>query len=856
MPIHQKKTGVEGIVAQQIEEWAIKFQAHYDEKISVINQEHKETLAIVNHLGKYVNNLENKISNISSNLKNLRDEHGQAAFPALSNDFHSPTKNNTEDVASRLGMLEKFCGYDPEREAYAALGMGTGDLMRPEQKLSTRLEKVEGAIAKLDRNVRHVETEVNIITQEKSNNQNFNEAKGNGMFFPEKPRPKSMQGTRPHHTRDRDSTPGHHGRPSPEAAHSNGYATPHPPPHTGTFGYRSAPSQKSRNVSSGRPTSAPNASAGANRGQMMNLLEEVRNQIGEVDDKNNMQNTFLMNDVMANINAQDERTDRKLRAVETKLKQYIREVDDNAKTSVNDLEQSVFSKVKHIEAVVEHIQLQRPESFLHEGNSVDLRDSAEKRHHQQQEIDRMLNERDGEYREQQQSFHKKEIELQKELQRKEEELRHMSTMNAEAQEAYNRMKGAAARLEEENNKIKEEHAKHIAHLEQEFVQRHALVDERTELYKAETQRLRDVHHEMQQQVNAEISQRTERLEEEKARLEEKLTEEMTQHNRQVEKDRMIKDTLQSEIEMFKKSCNQAHHDKEQIAAKLKAAEAKYADLEVRLKSSPALAKSSPKEKATPSSSRKPLNVRVPTNPFDKEEDVAASEEEDDFNFETPVNKSKPLERGQSKKRVDTPIPQPRGGDFDPQAHNEKFVLSPDTGLKKQHSKDLKKQHSKELRKQQSKELKKQQSRDLQKQSSRELRKQNSTSSSTSRSASKERPVHEAAGDVDDTKLQEMVQNNLTQNDIDDIIVLEELIKEKEAELEAVSASKSKAKKKIKAWLNEFERTYDRQPNQSEKEGMSELYLNHQKLSDLRQDHEDTLEKMKATLNQTVNKVIA
>ena len=101
-----------------------------------------------------------------------------------------------------------------------------------------------------------------------------------------------------------------------------------------------------------------------------------------------------------------------------------------------------------------------------------------------------------------------------------------------------------------------------------------------------------------------------------------------------------------------------------------------------------------------------------------------------------------------------------------------------------------------------------------------------------------------------------MQNKLSQNDIDDIIVLEELIKEKEAEIEEVSAAKSRAKKKIKVWMADFERANNRQPNQNEKEGVAELYLNHQKLSDLRQDHIDTLEKMKATLNQKVTKVVS
>ena len=85
--------------------------------------------------------------------------------------------------------------------------------------------------------------------------------------------------------------------------------------------------------------------------------------------------------------------------------------------------------------------------------------------------------------------------------------------------------------------------------------------------------------------------------------------------------------------------------------------------------------------------------------------------------------------------------------------------------------------------------------------------------------------------VDDEKLQEMVQNKLTQNDIDDIIVLEELIKDREADLEQATAAKSRAKKKIKNWMGDFQKTNRRAPNQHEKEGVSDLYLNHQVVSE-------------------------
>jgi hypothetical protein len=315
-------------------------------------------------------------------------------------------------------------------------------------------------------------------------------------------------------------------------------------------------------------------------------------------------------------------------------------------------------------------------------------------------------------------------------------------------------------------------------------------------------------------VNLEILQRTEKLESEKDRLEKKLTEEMSLHNRQTEKDRMIQDSLQSEIEMFKKSCNQAHQDKEQILLKLKAAEAKYADLETRLKTSTPSAKvASPRTKADVSPSKRPPNVQVPSF---NEKDVGEVEEEDTFSYDTPLTKVNAGDRNQpKKKRVDTPIPQPqpRGNFEEPPQKVEappQFFLSPDTAVKQQSSKDLRKQKSSEIKKQESREpkgqvsrelksgssrelknqgsreLKKQESRDLKKQGSRELRKQNST-------ASRGKPARENAedvsnqlvgvSDVDDDKLQEMVQNKLSQNDIDDIIVLEELIKEKEAEIE-------------------------------------------------------------------------
>jgi hypothetical protein len=891
MPIHQSRGHVDvdvaALVAQQVEEWAVKFQNHYDEKLTIVNKEQKETLAIVNRLGKYVSNLEQRVNSITSNVKSLRDENGEIDFPPTngSNDFHSPVKSN-HDLVSRINMLENYCGYDPEREAYAALGLGTGDLLLPEHKLTNRLDKLESTLTKLDRNVRHVETEVNIIAQEKSNNVANGNGNGdmitNGMFYPEKPRPKSNQGMRSHY--NRDSTPGPHVRPSYEQGH-NGYTTPHPPAHNGSFGYRSAPTQKSRNVSHVRPTSAPNANgnANANRGQMMQkVLEEVRNQISEVDNKNNMQNTFLMNEVMDNLNVQEEKTDRKLRSVEGKLKHQIKEAEENMNRTVSDIDKSIRSKIMNLESSL--VQMQRQETF---NDSRVHHDNSDEKINKKLEFERMLEEKESQYYSQQQNFHKKELELQRELQLKEEELRNVLSQNSETQDAYNRIKNEAIRLEEENNRIKEEHTRHIAQLEEEFTQRRLLVDERTELYKAETQRLREVHQEMQKQVNLEILQRTEKLESEKDRLEKKLTEEMSLHNRQTEKDRMIQDSLQSEIEMFKKSCNQAHQDKEQILLKLKAAEAKYADLETRLKTSTPSAKvASPRTKADVSPSKRPPNVQVPSF---NEKDVGEVEEEDTFSYDTPLTKVNAGDRNQpKKKRVDTPIPQPqpRGNFEEPPQKVEappQFFLSPDTAVKQQSSKDLRKQKSSEIKKQESREpkgqvsrelksgssrelknqgsreLKKQESRDLKKQGSRELRKQNST-------ASRGKPARENAedvsnqlvgvSDVDDDKLQEMVQNKLSQNDIDDIIVLEELIKEKEAEIEEVSAAKSRAKKKIKVWMADFERANNRQPNQNEKEGVAELYLNHQKLSDLRQDHIDTLEKMKATLNQKVTKVVS
>jgi hypothetical protein len=873
MPVHQNKHGIESIVAEQMEEWAVKFQNHYDEKLRVVHREQKETLAIVNRLGKYVNNLELKVNSITSNMKSLRNENGEIDFPP-ENDYHSPIKHSDHNLDKRLNMLENFCGYDPEKEAYAALGLGNGDLLLPEHKLSNRLDKLEKTITKLDRNIRLVENEVGDLSPEKNNNNNnYNSNSGNhtgggngvlttGLFFPERARPKSTHGDpryRPNTTATRGEMSygnGHynHNGNGIGNGNSNGngqgnlYTTPHPPSHTGTFGYRSAPNGKSRNVS--RPSSAPNVNA-ANKGQMMQkVMEDIRSQIEEVDEKNNMQNTFLMNELMENVNSHEDKTDRKLKAVEAKLRQYVNEVEDRINHSMDGMEQSVRGKVMHMETTL--LQLQKREQVVEERvttrNTQQAASSEQQMSHQKQEFDRMLEEKESRHAQQQHLFEQKERDLQRELQNKENELRNIKTQNSATQDAYDQLQAEARSMKSEKNQMIAEHVEHIKHLEKDFAERHTLVDERTALYKAETQRLKAVHQDLQNEVNAEIKQRTRQLENEKQQLEQKLLEETKSHNLQAEKDRVIKDSLQSEIEMFKKSCNQAHQDKDQILSKLRAAEARYQALEAKLQAaSPPPGK--PKSKSKPGyTAQKPSDVQVSPLSYhqqqqqhpdlasgppreggqEQEQEQEEEQESDQFAYDTPVSrlKSEPSERRMLYKRADTPIPQPQarpGKTKEPHTptlhnrnaflptsnshenENEKpkpsFVLSPDTAIKRQGSKkNVKSSSFRGMPEQEVSENNDENSRNL---------------------------IGVAA--VDDGKLQEMVQSKLTQNDIDDIIVLEELIREKEGEVEQASAAKSRAKKKIKNWMGDFQKTHKRPPNQNEKEGVSELYLNHQKV---------------------------
>ena len=245
------------------------------------------------------------------------------------------------------------------------------------------------------------------------------------------------------------------------------------------------------------------------------------------------------------------------------------------------------------------------------------------------------------------------------MQAKQNELTNMISRNSSTQEAYNALQEEAKNFQSEKVRLKEEHVKHIAQLEQDFEARRSLIDERTELYKAETKRLQTVHQELQTHVNLEIKQRTEQLEREKQQLEQQLTEEMSTHNLQAQKDKIIKDSLQSEIEMFKKSCNQAHQDKEQILLKLKVAEAKYAELEAKLQSSQSpqkqnhnISKTPPSNKQHPSPRRQ--NSMRSQRPPDEDED----EQVDGFTYDTPVARVKPdvHDRRKSFQRADTPKP--------------------------------------------------------------------------------------------------------------------------------------------------------------------------------------------------------
>ena len=759
MPMN--KSGVESIVAQKMEEWSAKLQTHYDEKFRAVYREQKETLTIVNRLGKYVNNLEIKVNFLSSHVK--RHDNGEGnSFLDRENDQSLSNLNKNDDLVTRIRMLENFCGYDPEKEAYAALEMGTGELLRPENKLNSRVESLEDAIAKLSRNIRHVENDIAEINSVDP----LSGKEGivtNGFFLPEKNRPKTSQGDYRQSSSKDNHFQASNGR------HVRGYSgtkpstTPYPPSHNGTFGHRSAPpNNKSRVVT--KPTTAANYDS---RNNMQKFMDEIRSQIKEVDDKNNIHNTFLMNELMENVNSQEEKTDRKLYGLDAKLRKYVADVEKGIRNDLSEVEKSLKKEITDVtlqqEAVVRAAK---------EANGKN--------------IDEILTENENNTIELQ-DLRRKELDWQMELKSKENELRNLILRKESTESAYTKLQEEAEALKEANERLKDDHITQIKQLEKEFEERRNIVDEKTELYKAETQRLKKIHEELQQQVNIEIKQKITHLENEKQDLEKKLTDEMSIHNIQSERDRVIRDTLQRDIEMYKRSCTEANNEKERILAELKATQARYANLQAKLDSfqhtnvaipmSPKNLFDGIKDKHSPSPSKKDDSV----------------DEDDGDTFESPVSRiNADLSiRRNSFQRTDTPIPTKTRNFFRSNSSDKSITDSKKSDTPQKPA--------------------------VKRIPSQEVQKEESTKN------------HVSGNDKDDKKIQEKLQRNLSQNDIDDIVMLEELIREKETELEHLTAAKSRAKKKIKNWINDFQKANGRPPNQEEKENVSELYMNHQQV---------------------------
>lgn len=796
---NDQKHGIEALVAQQVEEWALIMQASYDDKITALQSEQKETSAVVSRLSKYVNTLEFKVNYISKSVRTHQvkgNEEEEKEVPS-------------SDLEKRITMLESFCGYVPEQEAYAALGLGTGELVAPEKRLSIRLDRLEKSILKLDKNIRQVETEVaSGVTPEKHRTGNYNPVSASGVYFPEKGRPKSMQAYTQNRKAFKDGTS----------------FTPHPPA-TLSYdenGHRIMPN-KSR--TSPRPNSAPHHAPKSPNLQKM--MVDIRNQIEEVDDKNSMQNNFLMNEVIENVNAQEEKNSRKL----MELREHVDEVEAKLRDSVDDLESNMRSKIMALEANVMVLRKQEKDGAFKTMHAKERKSLSG----QVPEFERSTEDKETNIT-LQESLDKQEIEMQskeasirKELEEKEIAIKNMMSDHAFSVEENEKLKTEAKRLQEENAKIREDYDYLSESLKKEYESRCALVDERTELYKAEAERIKRAHQELQDQVNFEIKQRTDKLNAEKEALEVKLMDEVNRHKLQEEKESILKESLHNDIEMYKNSCNQAHQDRELALSKLQLLESKCAELESRVSAGSAspsrfsfLSKPSTsvvKEKAAPEDSSAQIPEPYPRVNGDRGSEKEQGSGDTTPSFDTPKVHPPRQQSFRQKGRGDTPIPQSKQSFFPNGVGNSdktSFHLSPDTEVKKQASKDYSKAHSKSFRSQNGDE--------------------------------------ERSSEVDEGKLRDMVQRNLSQNDIDDIIVMEEMISEKEAELEQAAAAKSKAKKKIKAWMSDFQRIHKRPPNQSEKESVSDLYLNHQKLSEERDHIMAALEKMKTNLHEKVNKV--
>lgn len=134
------------MVAEQVKNWTAQLQETYTARYNDMLQERKETLAIVNRLGRYVENVDTRVNAISDQLRSLRkSENGEEII--LDRSIVDPL---TEKLCQRVDVLEIVCGYDLQTESSVAISKGCSEFILPSRRISQRLAILEKTISQLN----------------------------------------------------------------------------------------------------------------------------------------------------------------------------------------------------------------------------------------------------------------------------------------------------------------------------------------------------------------------------------------------------------------------------------------------------------------------------------------------------------------------------------------------------------------------------------------------------------------------------------------------------------------------------------------------------------------------------------
>jgi uncharacterized protein YoxC len=134
------------MVAEQVKKWTAQLQDTYTARYNDMLQERKETLAIVNRLGKYVENVDSRVNTISDQLRTLRKS-GDGEEYVIDRNTVDPS---TEKLSQRVDVLEIVCGYDLQTESSVAISKGCSEFILPSRRISQRLSNIEKTISQLN----------------------------------------------------------------------------------------------------------------------------------------------------------------------------------------------------------------------------------------------------------------------------------------------------------------------------------------------------------------------------------------------------------------------------------------------------------------------------------------------------------------------------------------------------------------------------------------------------------------------------------------------------------------------------------------------------------------------------------